>query len=58
MIVPTASGTRAIPINVRELEAALEKDAEREQSETGGEIPGTHNGENPLAEPVRSELER
>lgn len=56
LIVRTASGTRAIPINVRELEAALKRDAEREQLGTDGESPS--NAENSLAESVRSELEQ
>lgn len=56
LIVRTASGTRAIPINVRELEAALKRDAEREQLGTDGESPS--NAENSLAESVLSQLEQ
>jgi len=32
LIVPTASGTRGIPINIRELEDALNEDAERQRA--------------------------
>ena len=56
LIVRTASGMRAIPIDVRELEAALKRDAEREQLGTDGESPS--NAENSRAESVRSELEQ
>ena len=56
LIVRTASGTRAIPINVRELEAALKRDAEREQLGADGESPS--NAENSLAESARSQLEQ
>lgn len=56
LIVRTASGTRAIPINVRELEAALKRDAEREQLGADGESPS--NAENSLAESVPSQLEQ
>jgi hypothetical protein len=58
LIVPTASGTRAIPINVRELEAALKEDAEREQRDTKRESPGPSNAGNPLPESMQSQLER
>ena len=59
LIVRTASGTRAIPINVRELEAALKKDAELEQQlDAGGEKPGSNHTQKPLAESVDSQLER
>ena len=57
LIVRTASGTRAIPINVRELEAALKRDAEREQLGAEGENPSP-NAENSIAESVRSQLEQ
>ena len=56
LIVRTASGTRAIPISVRELEAALKRDAEREQLGVDGESPS--NAENSLAESARSQLEQ
>lgn len=56
LIVRTASGTRAIPINVRELEAALKRDAEREQ--LGAECESPSNAENSLAESVPSQLEQ
>ena len=56
LIVRTVSGTRAIPINVRELEAALKRDAEREQLGVDGESPS--NVENSLAESARSQLEQ
>jgi hypothetical protein len=56
LIVRTASGTRAIPINVRELEAALKRDAEREQLGADGNSPS--NAENSLAESARSQLEQ
>lgn len=56
LIVRTASGTRAIPINVRELEAALKRDAEREQLCAECESPS--NAENSLAESVPSQLEQ
>jgi hypothetical protein len=58
LIVRTASGTRAIPIGVRDLEAALKRDAEREQLGADGENPSPSNAENSLAESVRSELEQ
>lgn len=58
LIVRTASGTRAIPINVRELEAALKRDAEREQLGAEGENPSPSNAENSIAESVRSQLEQ
>lgn len=58
LIVRTASGTRAIPINVRELEAALKRDAEREQLGAEGENPSPNNAENPISESLRSELEQ
>lgn len=56
LIVRTASGTRAIPINVRELEAALKRDAERGQLSADGESPS--NAENSLAESVPLQLEQ
>ena len=56
LIFRTASGTRAIPIDVRELEAALKRDAEREQLGADGESPS--NAENSLAESVPSQLEQ
>src|SRR5690242_16028864 len=56
LIVRTASGTRVIPVNVRELEAALKRDAEREQLGADGESPS--NAENSLAESVPSQLEQ
>src|SRR6476660_2800825 len=58
LIVPTASGTRAIPINFRELEAALTEDAERKQLDTNGESPNASDAENPQAESVQSQLKR
>jgi hypothetical protein len=58
LIVPTVSGTRAIPIDVRELEAALKKDAEREQLDAPGESPNPNNAENARLESVQSQLER
>ena len=37
LIVPTSSGTRAIPIDVRELEFAMKQDVERPAAETSGD---------------------
>jgi len=54
LIVPTVSGTRGIPINVRELEAALKEDAEREPVVSAG----THHADKPPSDSVRSQLER
>jgi hypothetical protein len=59
LIVPTPTGTRSIPINVLELEAALKKDAEREQQSSEGESRGTGNAQSALAQSVlQSQLER
>lgn len=56
LIVPTASGTRSIPINVGELESALKKDAEREQLSAEGEGHRMSNADAPN-ESVQSQLE-
>ena len=58
LIVPTESGTRAMPINVRELEAALKEDAERDHLNTKGESPGTSSGDSRPTESIQSQLER
>lgn len=57
LIVRTASGTRAIPVNVRELEAALKRDAEREQLAADGENPSLSYAENLLPDSVTFQLE-
>lgn len=56
LIVPTACGTRAIPIQIRELEAALKEDAKREQAGAQGESPGT--GRSLQSESLQSQLEQ
>ena len=58
LIVRTASGTRAIPISVRDLEASLKRDAERDQLGAEGENPSPSNAKNSIAESVRSQLEQ
>jgi hypothetical protein len=58
LIVPTASGTRTVPINIRELEAAMKQDSERQQRDAGGASPATTNPANPLPETMQSELAR
>jgi len=53
LIVPTASGTRGIPINIRELEDALNEDAERQRAG----MPRTNDAERPMTESAESQLE-
>jgi len=58
LIVPTASGTRAIPVNVRELEAAMKKDVERQQAETQDNKRATGSAASAPIGSVQSQLER
>jgi hypothetical protein len=58
LIVPTPSGTRAIPIDARELDAALKEDAERVQRHTEVKSPGASNAADDLTDSVERQLER
>ena len=58
LIVPTLSGTRAIPVNVRELEVAMKKDVEHQQTEEPGGNRDTGGAETAPTRSVPSELER
>ena len=58
LIVPTSSGTRAIPIGIRELEVAMKHDVERQAAETSGDNCSLGSAAIDPAEAVRSQLER